>query len=399
MRPNWAEISRSALRHNVRVFRRHLAAAAPGRPPLICGVVKANAYGHGLIEVAQTLAAAGIPWLAVTSAEEGAALRAAGLTGRILVLGAFGRADAALIVRQRLTPTLWELGQLALLRQARHALPRGARLQPLPVHVKVDTGMGRLGVPAREAGGFLAAVRQEPSVVLEAVYSHFSSAEDHLRTSLEQLRVMRLVLQECDRLRPRPSPARKERARDPESGGFFWHMANSAAAWRLPASYGGMVRLGLGLYGYSPSAEAAKALRPVLSWKSRIIALRELPRGHHVGYGGAFITRRRSRIAVLATGYADGYPRCLGLAQPGKPAAAHVLVHGERVALAGRISMDLTSLDVTDIPGARVGDPAVLIGHQGGRHITADDLANWAGTIPYEILCGVNSRVPRLLRD
>lgn len=379
MRANWAEVSAIALRHNLRAFRRRLSRPAP---PWICAVVKANAYGHGLLACARALAAERVPWFAVTSVEEGAALRAAGIRQRVLVLGAYDREDAVEIVRLGLTPTVWDGAQVASLRRAVAAFPR--RAAPLAVHLKIDTGMARLGAAPASAARLAARIRADSRLRLEAVYSHLRSSDDDLPASRAQLRVLRAAVRQ---LAPPPP---------------FCHLANSAAIWRLPASHRvqagphdgqlhGMVRLGLGLYGYSPLRRAAAALHPVLSWKTRIIAIQELAPGRRVGYGGEFVTRRPSRIAVLAVGYADGYPRRLWESR------AHVLVRGRRAPLAGRVSMDLASVDVTDLPAARVGDVAVLLGRQGRLSITAADLAARCGTIPYEILCGIAARVPRRL--
>ncbi|HZT74753.1 MAG TPA: alanine racemase [Terriglobales bacterium] len=362
MRAHWTEISTAALRHNLRAYRRRLGRRAP---PAICAVVKANAYGHGLLDCARVFAAERVPWFAVATVEQGAALRAAGLRQRVLVLGAYDRADAAEMARLGLTATVWDFTQLELLRQ------RARRGGALTVHVKIDTGMGRLGIEPEAAARLAAAVRATPGLRLEAMYSHLRSADDDDPATRAQLRLLLATV------RPIAPP--------------FWHLANSAAAWRFPASRGGLVRVGLGLYGYGPGRQAAAALRPALSWKARIIAIRELPAGRRVGYGGEFVTRRRSRIAVLASGYADGYSRRLWESR------GHVLVRGRRAPIAGRVSMDLTSVDVTDIPGAQVGEVAVLLGRQGRQTLTAGHLAAWCGTIPYEILCAIAARVPRRL--
>lgn len=404
MRANAAEISLPAVRANVRAFRRRLANRWPSPAPELCAVVKANAYGHGLAECAGAAVAAGAQWLAVTDAAEAVALRAAGVASRILVLGDFDREDAREMVRLGLTPTLWTLAQARRLAAAEQALrPRrasresggGGRIHPVPprpfaVHLKVDTGMARLGTPpadlpalARQAAGM--------GLRVEAIYTHLASAEGPAAGAAAQMRRFALALAAVDR-------------RISGAPGFFWHAANSAAAWRWGASQApaagprqGMVRVGLGLYGHCAAPEAEKFLRPALAWKTRVIAVREIPAGAPVGYGGdrpgGWKARRRTRIATLACGYADGYFRAIANA-PG----AHVLLRGGRAHFAGRISMDLMSLEVTRIPAVQAGDEAVLIGAQGGHRVSSADLARWAGTIPYEVTCAIAARVPRLYR-
>ncbi|MGH9536147.1 MAG: alanine racemase, partial [Terriglobales bacterium] len=268
MRANWAEISRAALRFNWMAFRRRRPRPAAGAPPLrLCAVVKANAYGHGLLECAQVFVAAGAEWLAVTDTAEALALRQGGIAARILVLGDFDREDAQEIVRHRLTPTVWTRAQADRLARAgaRHRRPPGL---PLAVHLKLDTGMARIGAAPAE---FAALARHAAAcgLAVEAAYTHLASAEGPAAGVAAQMRRLRAALAALDRRLLAP--------------GFFWHAANSAAAWRWPAAgrpglpgavrqldAAGMVRVGLGLYGSClvPGAEAA--LRPVLAWKTRI---------------------------------------------------------------------------------------------------------------------------------
>lgn len=392
MRANWTEISRPALGANLQAFRRRLrrGALASGPPPRLCAVVKANAYGHGLIECARTLVAAGAEWLAVTDTAEAVALRQARIRGRILVLGDFDGADAHAMARLGLTPTVWTEAQV--LRLARAASPHAG----VAVHLKVDTGMARLGAPAA-ALPRLARQAARRELKVEAIYTHLASSEGPAAGVAVQLRRLAAALAAVD---PAITTA----------PGFFWHAANSAAAWRWAALRGGLAsppgsmlpgpglaRIGLGLYGSCLAAEAEPHLRPVLAWKTRVIALRRIPAGAPVGYGGdrpgGWKARRPAWIATLACGYADGYFRAIHAVR-----AAHVLIRGRRAPFAGRISMDLMSVDVTGIPGVRRGDEAVLIGRQGRERIRPADLARWAGTIPYEVTCAIAARVPRHYR-
>lgn len=386
MRANWAEISLGAVQANVRAFRRRLGG---GAGPAICAVVKANAYGHGLVECAQAALAAGAEWLAVTDTAEAVALCAAGIGSRILVLGDFDGEDAAAMVRLGLTPTVWTEAQARRLARAADPGMSGR----LVLHLKVDTGMARLGTPPTE----LAALARRAAAMglrIEAIYTHLASAEGPAALVHAQMRRFQAALGTVD-------------ARLTGQSGFFWHAANSAAAWiwaRLdqgtrgrqgPVRGSGIVRVGLGLYGNCLAAEAEKSLRPALTWKTRVIALREIPAGAPVGYGGdqpgGWRAKRRARIATVACGYADGYFRTIANA-PG----AYVLLRGQPARFAGRISMDLMSLEATAIPGARVGDEVVLIGRQGQRAIGTGDVARWAGTIPYEITCALAARVRRV---
>ena len=397
---------------------------------MLCAVVKANAYGHGLIECAQVCQAAGADWLAVTDTAEAVALRRAGIGGRILVLGDFDGDEAGEMVRQGLTPTVWTRAQVE--RLARAAKWRGAgRAAALSIHLNVDTGMSRLGTPAREFAA-VARYAARGGLAVEAAYTHLASSEGPAPGVAAQMRRFFTALAALE-----PGVA---------APGFYWHAANSAAAWRWPggrrklpgaesaarrrapgraaATEGaatpgagiaprgagnaprgagilpqraGMIRVGLGLYGICLAPGADAELRPVLAWKTRIVALREVPAGTPVGYGGdrpgGWKARRRARIATLACGYADGYLRATGFAR-----GAHVLVRGRRAPLAGRVSMDLMGVDVSAVPAARVGDEVVLIGTQGAARITASDLAGWGGTIAYEVTCAIAPRVPRHYR-
>ncbi len=363
IRPTQAHIDLAALRHNLGVVRR----AAPGQK--VCGMVKANAYGHGLIEVSRALAADGVDWLAVALVEEGLALRAAGLRLPILVVAGAVEHGFAEMVEHQLVPVLFDAPQLPHLAAA-------AAGQEVAFHLKIDSGMFRLGVLPGEVDSFLTALARYPNLKLDGLCTHFANADTTQdRASIgEQLARFHGALAQVRRAGHHPS---------------LLHVANSSATLIDAAARVGMVRPGLVLYGLDPRGpEHARDLRPVMRWTTRPLRLREAPVGTRVSYGGRFTAARPSLIATLPVGYADGYARSLF----GK---AEVLVRGRRAPVVGTICMDLCMIDVTDIPGVGLDDEVVLMGTQGADAITAYDLARWAGTIPYEITCGVSDRVPR----
>lgn len=362
-RPAWAEVDLGALRRNVRAFRRRLA--PPTRLLFVC---KANGYGHGAVQTARAALGAGASWLGVTSVEEGAALRAAGLGAPVLVLGSLypfeSLAEAA---RLRLTPTI------ASADAARALIALGKRLKrPLPCHVKVETGMGRIGVRPAEALKVLGLLSVAPKAArLEGLYTHFASADDDARFTRLQLERFNAVAQAAA-ARGLRVPLR--------------HAANSMAALRHPESRLDMVRSGLALYGLCPGFE------PVLSLKSRVVFLKRVARGSPVSYGGTFRTRRDSRLATLPLGYADGVSRRLSN-------RGEVLLRGRPCRIAGAVTMDMMMADVTALREVHVGDEAVLLGRQGARAITAASVARRLGTIPYEVVCAVSARVPRVYQQ
>jgi alanine racemase len=378
-RPVWAEISRLKLLHNYGLLR---SLAAPAE---MMAVVKANAYGHGALACAQALAAGGAQWLGVTDVTEGVAVRAVCPEAKILVMVGLWPGEAEAVIADRLSPVVWE---------AVH-LDEAARAgKPLGVHLEIDTGMSRQGVRIADLPALLDKLRLLPSVRLEGVMTHFHSPE----------------MLDC--------PATEEQfarfvtAIDIVYGhGFrpeFIHAGNSATVLiscvdelvNLAKKYGAkaMMRAGLSLYGYAPrftgssGPGAVNELRPVLAWKSRITSLRTIEPGENAGYCATFRATRQTKLALLPAGYADGLNRLLSN-------CGAALVRGKRAPIAGRVSMDLTILDVTDIPGVEIGDEAVLIGEQGPEKITAYDHANMTGTIPYEVLCNLSTRVPRIMVD
>jgi len=375
-RPNWAEVSLSALRHNFRTIQTHVGAAVT-----VCAVVKCDAYGHGSEPCAIALEQEGAVWFGVTSTDEGAALRDAGVRGRIVVMvGVFpGEEEDAL--RYDLTPTVHRMEDVEAVAAAARRLGRRA---PVPVHLKLDTGMARLGLSLADLDAFAARLKAIPEVELEGVFSHLASAE--VLDDADAERQRRRFQQAVDRL---------------EGAGFrppLRHLANSSATLGRPDSWYNFVRPGIAIYGYelpltrgdgrAASDHVPLGLVPAMSWKTRVLSVRNVPAGQPLGYNGAYVTPAPARIAVIAAGYGDGLYRRLS---PG----GYVLLRGQRAAMLGRISMDLTILDVTDIPGVEIGDEVVLIGRQGSEQITAVDHARWSGTIAYEILCNLSERVVR----
>jgi alanine racemase len=364
LRPAWVDVDLEALEHNLASIQKRIAGSGAGT----MAVVKADAYGHGAVGVSRCLEAAGVDWLGVALLEEGAEVRRAGVELPILVLGTARPAKVALYRRYRLTPTVSSLAELALWSEW-----AAGESEPQPIHLKVDTGMGRLGVALAEVPQALAAVRAHPRLRLAGLLSHFAEADDlgSPRNPLQEGRfaeVLALLTSE-------------------ERAGLVLHMANSAAALHRSGSRYDLVRLGIAIYGLDPVRVPAQDLRPVMSVRARIVQLREVPAGTPVSYGGRTVTRRRSKIAVVPVGYADGYAwRLTGRAE--------ALVCGRRVPIAGSVTMDMTLLDVTET-AAELGGEVVLLGRQGGEEITARELADHAGTISWEILCHLGLRLPR----
>jgi alanine racemase len=355
---NWVEISRAALLANLAYVRQRLA---PGTE--VCAVVKADAYGHGAVACASIFAEAGVKWLAVTSVEEGARLRRAGMGGRILVLAGFTAEQAASIVADQLTPAVWDAQQIDWLRAATR--PGQSRRQ-FDIHLKLDTGMGRLGIRPDQYGAMETALARTPELRVEAVFSHLAETGDRQLAALGEARGWAQQF-------------------EPEA----WHLLNSEAALAHPEWGGALARVGLALYGYSADPAHSEHLAPALSWKTRVISLKQLPAGHGVGYGAAYRTTRTTNVATIAVGYADGYRRDLWSANGD---GARVLIRGVECPVVGNISMDLTTVDVTAAGEIPLGADVVLL----GPAMPATRLADWAATIPYEILCGLSARVERV---
>ncbi|NLD42958.1 MAG: alanine racemase [Chloroflexi bacterium] len=367
-RPTWVEIDLGAVAHNVR-----LLAGAVGPAVGVMAVLKADAYGHGAARVARTALNNGASWLGVACLGEAADLRRAGITASILSLGYTPPWQAREAVLYDVATTLYAKDLATALGRAAADLGRPAR-----VHVKVDTGMGRLGLSPGEVLPFMRWLRGVPGVVVEGLFTHLATADAaDLTDARGQLVAFEGVI----------AALRAEGLVPP-----LLHAANSAAALRLPESRYNMVRPGIALVGLNPSAEAPlpEGFRPALAFKCQVAQVKALPAGAPVGYGGAWRAARESRIAVIPVGYADGFRR--GPANWGE-----VLVRGRRAPLVGNVCMDQAMIDVTDIPGVRAGDEVVLIGHQGEEAITADEVAARLGTINYEVVSAILARVPRVV--
>lgn len=391
-RPNWAEVSLSALRHNFRVLQAHL-----GSSVTICAVVKCNAYGHGVEECAPALQQAGATWFGVTSTDEGLVLRECGITARILVMCGLYPGEEEEALRYSLTPAVFRLEQAEAL--ARAATRLGIE-KPTAIHLKIDTGMARLGIPLAELEAFAEGVKRLPQIDFEGVFSHLASSEvlDDVHTA-EQIERYDGALRKLAQhgLHPR-----------------LRHLANSGAVQARPNTWHNFVRPGLLLYGYEYPVtrhDIGKLievpplpLKPVLSWKTHVLGLRDVPAGQALGYGGTYITPTAARIAVVSVGYGDGLSRKVSM-HAGQPVGAcevdpaagrgEVLIRGQRAPMVGRVSMDLTLIDVTSVPGASIGDEVLLIGRSGQDHISAWDLARSSDTVVYETLCNLSKRVPR----
>ena len=365
-RPVWAEIDHRNLKSNFLKIKAELSSKTR-----ILAVVKANAYGHGLIPVSRTLSRLGAKFLGVTSIEESLALQSAGIrTPSLILANIFPFSNLAVAVRKGIRVSA------ASVESALQCEKYAKRLKKkVYVHAKIDTGMGRVGVNARNATAFIEKIRSLRSVVLEGIYTHFSSAYEDPAATQDQIRIFTGLLD------------------DLSSRGFdipYIHDANSGGIFLYPKAQFSLVRPGISLYGVWPAPlKRSLGLRPVLSWKSRIIYLKGVPAGTPISYAGTFITQRPSVIATAAFGYADGFRRSFSN-------KAQVLAGGKRVPVVGRVTMDMTMLDVTDAPGVRVGDEVVILGSQGNASLPAEDLARWAETSPYEIFCGIHPRVPRV---
>jgi alanine racemase len=371
----WIELDARAPGHNLAELRR---GAGPGI--LACAVVKSNAYGHGMAEFAGLVPAA--DWLGVNSLEEGLALRALGETRPVLALGHVPISRLRDAVDANLSLTVFNRESVEALARL-EGLPRPARL-----HVKVETGTGRQGVLADDLERFVGLVRATPNAILEGLSTHFANIEDTTDHSYAEAQLARFAeaVATVERASGRPPVV---------------HTACTAAAILFPKTHFTMLRAGIGLYGLWPSRETRISarergghvpdLRPVMSWKTRLVQVKELAEASYVGYGCSYRTTRRTRVGVLPVGYADGYDRALGN-------RAHVLVRGRRAPVIGRICMNLCMADVTDVPEARLDDEVVLLGADGDETISAETLAEWAGTISYEVVSRISPLLPRIVK-
>jgi len=365
VRPTVVEVSLARLTENFRAIQ-----AAVGRATVM-PIVKANAYGHGLVPVARHLVGLGATSLGVAFLEEAVALREAGVTLPILVMGGILGHQIPIFLRHGLTLTASSIDKLRQIDEAARELG-----VPAKVHLKVDTGMERIGVHYYNAQGLLERAAECRHAVVEGIYSHFANADaDDLGSARVQLERFLEVLQWYDKHGVRP-PVR--------------HMANSGAILQLPESYLDLVRPGILLFGVYPSAEVRRTIpvRPALSWKSRVVYFKVVRPDHPVSYGSTWRSDHQVRIVTIPVGYGDGYFRALSN-------TAQVAIRGKRYPVVGRVCMDQIMVNI-EWDSAYNGDPVVLLGTDGAATITCEDLAGWAGTIPYEILTNINTRVPRV---
>lgn len=337
-------------------------------------VVKANAYGHGAVECAKRLASESVDWFAVATLEEAVELRNAGITEPVLCLGGFYPGQEAHGLSRGITPVVFALDQAERIAAEARVLGR-----KIPVHVKVDTGMGRVGVPFQEVGEFADRLHALPDLGVEAVMTHFAAADD--------LGEIAFTNSQAERLQEAVSAFRDRGFRP-----AIIDMANSPGAVAYPSTRGDMVRIGGILFGLGrdvlPEGVAAPSLKPVLSLHTRLAQIKQVTRGTSIGYGRTFIASRESSIGTIPIGYNDGYRRELSN-------LGRAIVNGVLVPVVGRVSMDWVTLDLTTVPDAEVGDEVTLIGSEGGHSILAEDVAEQVGTISYEITCGISTRVPR----
>jgi alanine racemase len=369
-RPTRAEIDLAALAGNLRRMK-----ALVGRGVRIMAVVKADAYGHGAVRCARKLEEEGVDWFGVAIPEEGAELRHAGITRPILCLGSIWPGQEQMVVEDQVTPVLFSERVARSLNS--YAKERG---RTLDVHIKIDTGMGRVGVRWDRVGGVISLLSELSNLRVSGLMTHFASAEDHAQDLFTATQIERFdgVVRQF-----------RDAGHEPE----YLDLANSPGTIAHPESRGNMVRLGGALFGLlddimHPDAERPK-LQAVMSLRSRIANIKDIPARETLGYGRTFETKRDSRIALVPVGYADGYPRALGN-------KGEACLRGTTAPIVGRVSMDWTLLDVTDIPEASVDDEVTLIGTDGESSVSAAGIAQLVGTIGYEITCGIGPRVPRV---
>jgi len=367
-RTTWLEIDLNAVANNIRQVCRIV-----GPRVRVMAVVRANGYGHSITHVAQAAVEGGATMLGVACLSEAQMLQAAGVVTPSLVLGYTPAWQAEEAVRRHVRVTLFDLDTARALSQAAQSSGSPAR-----VHVKVDTGMGRLGILPEEVPAFVEGLTRLPGIEVEGIFTHFSVADEADKS---------YTYWQLDRFRQVIQALRARGIHIPLA-----HAANSAALLSVPESHLNMVRVGIAMYGLAPSAQTPlpSGFRPTLTWKTVIAQVKTLPPGSFVSYGNTYQTQGEERIAVIPVGYADGFRRA--------PAHwGHVLVRGQRAPIVGRVCMDQTMINVTHIAGVRQGDEVVLIGRQGDAEITVDEVAARLGTINYEVVAGILARVPRLV--
>lgn len=366
MRPTWAEIDLDAFTRNVE----SIAAGLPAGSRLIA-VLKANGYGHGAVELARRCRPDGVAMIATVLLEESLELRRAGITLPLLVLGPLSAEQIPIALDNDITVGVVGPEEL-------RSVCEVAGTRDVSIHLKLDSGMGRMGVVESELPAVIERIRSTPRLRVAAFYTHFANASDPNDPFTDQQIAQFGRMVETLRRAGIDAP--------------LHHLSNSAGTVRGLVSPGDYVRTGIVLYGGEPLDAGQARLEPVMRWRTAVMRLKEVPEGAVIGYGKTFRTKRPSRIATLPVGYADGYSRALSN-------RGEVLIRGHRAPVVGRVSMDLVTIDVTDVAGAAVGDEVVLMGSQGSDAITGEEIASRIGTISYEVFCNVSARVPRLYRD
>ncbi len=364
----WAEIYLDRLIDNYLLIRKMIDNKK------IMAAIKADAYGHGAVEIARTLQQFGVDMFGVASTEEGIELRVAGINAKIIILSPVMDNQIDGIIEYNLIPTISEFAFFKKLNQKLQKLKK-----PILVHIEVDTGMTRTGFPYEETFNAVKKINHSPYIKIEGIFSHFPLADSDGAFSKKQIKNFSQLIGQLHNVKIRPK---------------FIHLANSSGIFRFPDSHFNLVRPGITLYGLTPSFRILlnENFKPVMSLKSRIVNLRRVPTGTPISYGHTYRTKRKSTIATVSVGYGDGYPRLLSN-------NAEVLCHGKRAKIVGAICMDLMMIDVTDIPQARLGDVVTLIGKDGNEEIRAEELAKKCNTIVYELTSGIGPRVARVFKN
>ncbi len=359
----WLEIDLAQIKENVKEILRISQTE-------VMAIVKANGYGHGATEIAQASIEAGATWLGVARLEEAIALRRAGLNCHILVLGYTSPDRVADAVNNNICLTIYDVAIGEAYAEQAAKFGGGLRL-----HIKVDTGMGRLGISPDTAQAFIESISHQPQLNIEGIFTHFARADEpNVATTEQQMEKFDSLVSNLKKVGIAPK---------------YIHASNSAAALNFPGARYDLVRPGIVLYGYAPSPETPLPanVKPGLTWKTRLTSVRTFPANHGISYGHIYYTKKAERIGSIAIGYADGYRRVDGNI---------ALVHGKRVPVVGRVCMDQCMLQLDDVPDAQVGDEVVLMGHQGDEIITAEEIAERWSTFNYEVICGLSARLPRV---
>ncbi|MDD5060335.1 MAG: alanine racemase [Candidatus Omnitrophica bacterium] len=365
-RPTWAEVNLDNLEHNFRQVKSLL----PSQVKVLV-TVKADAYGHGIVAVSKKLVSCGVDYLGVASIDEGIKLRKSGVKLPILILGLILKKDIQPIFKYELTPTICDKEMACLFNAKAGVLKKQIRL-----HIKVDTGMGRIGILHNDAFKLVKDIHKLKNIAIEGIFTHFAFADLNREFTDLQINLFKKLvedLKKCGITIP------------------LVHAANSVGLIDYKGSHFTMVRPGLVIYGLHPKEDLKIKLKPVLSLKTRIVFIKEVPPGYGISYGGTYLTKRLTRIITLPIGYGDGYPRNLSSLAP-------VLVSGKRFVISGRICMDQIMVDVGSLR-PKIGDEVILIGKQGDCKVTVEELASLSATIPYEIVCGLGGRIPRIYKD